>query len=186
LKTKANPTKPASDIDKDIQENPLAPLLERTTKSPSGSQAREKALSHVNGLLLGTLQHMDEQGMPCVQIDSLGKKAVQARSLTPLTAQDLGRQLVLGFENGEADCPIILGLMHETAQAQTQITSRQPLHIEQNGVRTIIEATEELELRCGNAVILLQADGRIQLRGEYITSHASAGQRIRGGSVQIN
>ena len=109
--------------------------------------------------------------------------------MVQLTQQDIGRQLVLGFENGSIDNPIILGLMYqssETSSTEPHIRSTQPLHIEQNGERTVIAATEELELRCGEAVIVLRADGHIQLRGEYITSHASAGQRIRGGSVQIN
>ena len=54
------------------------------------------------------------------------------------------------------------------------------------GHREVIEAAEELELRCGEACIVLTADGRIQLRGTYITSHASATQRIVGGSVHVN
>jgi ketosteroid isomerase-like protein len=52
--------------------------------------------------------------------------------------------------------------------------------------RIVIEAGEELELRCGEAAIILTADGRILQRGTYISSDASATQRIRGGSVQIN
>jgi hypothetical protein len=106
-------------------------------------------------------------------------------ALVALQAQDIGRRIALGFAAGEAHNPLILGLLHE-APGAVQISSPQPVSIEQNGARTVIEASDELELRCGEAIILLQADGRIQLRGTYITSHASAGQRIRGGSVQIN
>jgi len=55
-----------------------------------------------------------------------------------------------------------------------------------DGERVLIEAENEIELRCGEAAIILTKDGRILLRGAYISSHASATQRIRGGSIQIN
>lgn len=54
------------------------------------------------------------------------------------------------------------------------------------GKRIVIEAQQEIELRCGDARILLTRDGIVQIRGTYVTSHASATQRIRGGSVQLN
>jgi hypothetical protein len=60
------------------------------------------------------------------------------------------------------------------------------VRVSQNGQRVVIEAQGELELRCGESVILLSQDGSIQIRGAYLTSHATASQRIRGGSVQIN
>lgn len=166
-------------------ESPLAPLLERAPSAALQTQSSAPASPPINGLLLGVLCEIDPGGTPWVQIAQLGTAPTAARAATQLTADDIGRQVALGFENGAIECPIILGLMHHSVQA-AQITSPQPLHIEQDGERTLIEASQELELRCGEAVILLQADGRIQLRGEYITSHASAGQRIRGGSVQIN
>jgi hypothetical protein len=55
-----------------------------------------------------------------------------------------------------------------------------------DGQRHVVEAAQEIELRCGEAAIVLTADGRIQLRGTYITSHASATQRLVGGSVHVN
>jgi len=50
----------------------------------------------------------------------------------------------------------------------------------------VIDAGKSLEIRCGKAVILLEADGTIKINGTYITSHASATHRILGGSVNIN
>ncbi len=55
-----------------------------------------------------------------------------------------------------------------------------------DGERVVLRAEHEIELRCGEAALILNADGRIQLRGTYITSHASATQRILGGSVNVN
>lgn len=167
-------------------QSPLAPLLARTAQADSSASQAHPPASSLNGLVLGALQDVDATGTPYVHVAQLGLERVAVRTLVPLSVQDIGRQLVLGFENGQAASPIVLGLMHQQERPTPSITSPHPLHIEQDGERTIIEAAQELELRCGEAVILLQADGRIQLRGEYITSHASAGQRILGGSVQIN
>jgi len=33
---------------------------------------------------------------------------------------------------------------------------------------------------------VLEKDGRITIRGSYVTSHASATNRVRGGSVLLN
>ena len=171
-----------------MADSPLARLLACSAETGMLLNTNSRHAS-INGLLLGVLQEFASDGIPQVYLTQFGLVKKSVGSLVQLTQQDIGRQLVLGFENGSIDNPIILGLMYqssETSSTEPYIRSTQPLHIEQNGERTVIAATEELELRCGEAVIVLRADGHIQLRGEYITSHASAGQRIRGGSVQIN
>ncbi|OGF13736.1 MAG: hypothetical protein A2W00_03680 [Candidatus Eisenbacteria bacterium RBG_16_71_46] len=50
----------------------------------------------------------------------------------------------------------------------------------------VIEAGEELTLRCGEASIKIRRDGKIVIRGEHILSRAKGTQRIKGGSVAIN
>ena len=129
-----------------------------------------------------------------VDIPSLGLIAQAAVSLVPLTPDHVGKPAALAFENAQAHRPVVLGLMLQTAApAAAQITASadespasNPVRITHNGKRVVIEAETELELRCGDAVIVLSQDGQIQIRGTYVTSHASASQRIRGGSVQIN
>lgn len=161
------------------QGSALDMLLRRPVANVSDNDSR------AGGIRLGSLQGFDGQGRARVQIDGLARPQTCVGALVRLQTQDIGRRVALGFENGLAHCPIILGLLAETA-ATVQITGAQPVNIERHPERTVIEADGELELRCGEAVILLQADGSIQLRGIHITSHASASQRIRGGSVQIN
>jgi uncharacterized protein (DUF2345 family) len=66
------------------------------------------------------------------------------------------------------------------------VAPRPPAEVRVDGERVVLQAEHEIELRCGEAAIVLSADGRITLRGTYITSHASATQRILGGSVNVN
>lgn len=55
-----------------------------------------------------------------------------------------------------------------------------------DGRRVVIEACEELVLRCGKASIVLCKDGKLLLSGTYVRSQAQGVNRIQGGSVQIN
>ena len=49
-----------------------------------------------------------------------------------------------------------------------------------------LTADERIELRCGKSTIIMEKDGRITIRGTNVTSHASAANRIRGGSIDLN
>ncbi len=72
-------------------------------------------------------------------------------------------------------------------------TSSEPLTQQQppvlrtlSAAQIVIEAGEELELRCGKGTIKIQRDGKIIIRGEHILSAAKGTHRIKGGSVAIN
>ncbi|NMG72722.1 DUF6484 domain-containing protein [Parazoarcus communis] len=134
----------------------------------------------VEGLSLGTLEMLDACGKARVGINCFSLTNIPAATLVALTPKDVGRAVALGFTHGDPQQPVILGFMLDAEPVSRS------LRIDRSGERVMIEAQSELELRCGDAVILLQADGHIHLHGRYITSHAEAGQRIRGGSVQIN
>jgi Domain of unknown function (DUF6484) len=149
---------------------------------------------HADGIAIGVLHSLDGQGTARISLAALlGNATVHARSLVPLTAAHVGAQLAVGFEGGDTQRPIILGLMLAQAAApEAALTltkdnaATQPLEAVVDGQRVVLRAEYEIELRCGEAAIVLSADGHIQLRGTYITSHASATQRILGGSVNVN
>jgi hypothetical protein len=90
--------------------------------------------------------------------------------------------VALGFEAGEPYRPIILGFMMGPS---TQATEK-PIEARLDQKRVVLTAEQEIELRCGEAAIILNADGRVTIRGTYVTSQASATQRILGGSVNLN
>ena len=48
------------------------------------------------------------------------------------------------------------------------------------------EAERAIELRCGKASLRLSSDGRIELRGTTVVSHATGLNRIRGASIKLN
>ncbi len=131
------------------------------------------------GIAVGRLDAVAVDGTPRVAIDVWGLTGLQARSVVPVEAGHLGQAVALGFENADPRRPIILGFM---------IAPQPPARPEAcvDGQRVVLAAEQEIELRCGEAAIILTADGQIQLRGNYITSYATATQRILGGSVNLN
>jgi hypothetical protein len=147
------------------------------------------APAKVDGILIGTLCDVGADGSLWVSLPALGQQRLSAVALVALTPESAGRSVAVGFESGNPRRPIVLGLMHgatAASDAAQQQTTRAPLQAVADGECVVIEAEREIELRCGEASIVLTADGRIHLRGEYITSQASATQRILGGSVNMN
>jgi uncharacterized protein (DUF2345 family) len=55
-----------------------------------------------------------------------------------------------------------------------------------DGESVVIEAREQVVLRCGRASITLTKAGKILIQGEYVSSRSAGVNRIKGGSVQIN
>jgi hypothetical protein len=92
----------------------------------------------------------------------------------------IGAEIALLFERGDVSRPLIVGPIIDPTQgtARPQVIS--------DGKKVQIGGTERIELRCGKATIIMDKDGHITIRGTYLTSHASASNRIRGASVNLN
>jgi uncharacterized protein (DUF2345 family) len=52
--------------------------------------------------------------------------------------------------------------------------------------RLVVTAKRQLVLRCGEASITLTRDGKVLVRGRYVSNRSTGVMRIKGGSVQIN
>ena len=50
----------------------------------------------------------------------------------------------------------------------------------------VVEATESLSLKCGEASVDLRADGKVMVKGDDVLIRAKGTQRIRAGNVAIN
>lgn len=169
--SKTPETLAACAVEADIDE-----LLQRPRTLASSLPARAE------GICVGVLESVSPSGEARVAVPDFGLRGLLARSLCDLSETEVGHQVALGFEGSDPLRPIVLGLMFRPhAHALTP-----PRVLKVDGQDVILSAQGSLELRCGEAVIRMEADGRIELRGTYVTSQASATQRIRGGSVQIN
>jgi hypothetical protein len=131
----------------------------------------------IDGVVIGTLAGFSE-GVPLVAFPgSAVAEPVPARSLVPLGSDPPGTELALMCEDGDPSRPLVLGRL---------VGPQPPWELLRDGERVRVVAGERIELRCGKASIIMEKDGRITIRGSYLTSHASAANRIRGGSVNLN
>lgn len=137
----------------------------------------------IQGVLVGLLHDFDATGQPRIVIPGRIEQPRVARSLCSLSPGQEGRQCALLFENGDPAQPLIMGLLHEpviTVHAAGAVTAMQ----EAESFR--VEAERAIELRCGKASLRLSSDGRIELRGTTVVSHATGLNRIRGASIKLN
>lgn len=139
----------------------------------------------IDGVVIGLLLGFD-QGAPLVVFPGNREEvALQARSLTELSSDMIGSEVALLFENANPLKPLIVGRIVDPAKQQTN-NRRSDSHVVRDGETVKISSSERLELRCGKSVIIMEKDGHLTIRGTYLVSHASASNRIRGGSVNLN
>lgn len=139
-----------------------------------------KLASRTEGVSIGLFLGFDGDAPLVVFASNPRETAIKARSLVQLTAKDAGSEVALLFEDGTPERPLIIGKIVEHAPATDTP------EVIRDGETVKVTAQDRLELRCGKAVILMEKDGHITIRGTYLVSHASAANRIRGGSVNLN
>jgi hypothetical protein len=96
------------------------------------------------------------------------------------TAVATRQPVVLLFENGHPALPIVIGhvqpdpnaallgqLLHKGAAAPAPAAAPK-LEARLDGKRVVVEAKDEVVLKCGEASVTLKRDGKLILRGAYI------------------
>lgn len=103
-----------------------------------------------------------------------------------------GRDVLVVFQDGDRSKPIIVGLMEEPLESLVKMnaaateTPERKRELRIDGKRVVIEADDEIELKCGQGSITIRKDGKIVVKGTNVLSHATGPNRIRGGSVSLN
>jgi hypothetical protein len=137
----------------------------------------EEAFAPVGGRLsLATFTGICE-GRWMVQLSS-ADTSVAALSIVPLHPGDTGATVVVGYEEGDATRPIIVGRLQQAPGRQT--------HLRADGERVVIQGEREIELRCGDASIVLTRAGKVLIRGRYLLSRSRGANKIKGAYVDIN
>lgn len=148
-----------------------------------GERAGEPAAGPLVGWLVGW---SSEEG-PWVDFPGNASGPVLARATVAIDASAAAdairsrRGVVLLFERNQHDLPLIVGLLVEpepppVSGAETVV----------DGERVELRADKEIELRCGQASIILRKNGRVVIRGTHVETRSKGVNRIKGGSVQIN
>ncbi|MGE0646143.1 MAG: DUF6484 domain-containing protein [Nitrospira sp.] len=177
----------AQEPNKDVIE-----LLLATNMAPD-PVAEGVAFPCITSLVMGVLVKIDTHGQGMVAFDTQSVDSpVVARTIVPVTDRDIGRQVCLMFEQGNSAKPVILGFLQLGADRASQdvgtktLTQSHQLEAKVDGERIVLEGHKEIVLKCGKASITLTQDGRVLIRGTYLSSRSSGPNLIKGGSVQLN
>jgi len=159
----------------------------------SGRDLNERQLAQAAGVALwpaavtGELVAIGEDGCTPLVVypGQPGTAAVAARTAVDLHAPHIGQPVVLVFEGGDPQRPIVLGVLRPT---QGWPLAPQPAQVEvdADGQRMVVSAAQQLVLRCGKASITLTRAGKVLVQGSYLSSRSTGVVRIKGGSVQLN
>jgi hypothetical protein len=158
-----------------------APARDRAAAARGGLPA--------GGLIVGSVARCDAAGV-WVQLPG-GAGPVLARAMLPAGALPVrlaprpGQEVVLMLEPGAARPPVLLGLLQPLGAEPGAPAAAESVRAQIDG-RLELDARDEIVLRCGEATIVLRANGRVVVRGATVETRARGVNRIKGGSVSIN
>ena len=161
----------------------LSPLL-RGDVLPLREPAAGGAM---HGVVIGELLALADDGAtPLVRYPGqVGTSAVRARTSVDLHGPHIGASVVLMFEHGDPDRPVVLGVLRGQPGWPLDDKPAQ-VDVDADGQRMTVSAREQLVLRCGKASITLTKAGKVLVEGSYVLSRSTGVNRIKGGSVQLN
>ena len=137
--------------------------------------------------VVGRLQGFDLAERPVVGALACRPGGVfPARATVALRRAMVGREVLVVFENGEIDKPIIVGVIEPHALQETPAPTTTGVKVQADGERHLIEAEREIVLRCGDASITLTRAGKVIIRGNYILSRSTGYNKIKGAAIDIN
>jgi len=81
---------------------------------------------------------------------------------------------------------VLIGRLRERVTAAARDAAPGHLEVEVDGETIRLTAEHEIELRCGNASILLRRSGRVILKGTHVVTSSTGPLKLKGATVDIN
>jgi hypothetical protein len=146
------------------------------------TRSNEHRRKRAEGVVIGFLIALEQAGAVHVDFPGAPADCLAARTIVPLSSEQVGREVVLMFEEGDPRRPVIMGVLQPTQSPGSTTTLRTKV----DGETIVFSAEKEITLKCGQASLTLTHEGKILLRGNYIVSRSSGVNRILGGSIELN
>ena len=168
-------------------------------KSSNANTSQLPMLQRSDGMLVGKIVNIDEQGQIWVDFPDNPNGASLARITHAIQEQIsrgmnlLNEDVVIYFEKGHTDMPVVLDRLllkvekqprPAPQQVELQVTNPEDATID--GKKVHFAAEEQMVLRCGRASITLTRAGKVIIRGAYLSTRSSGAHVIKGSSVKIN
>lgn len=133
------------------------------------------------GVAQATFAGFSETGRFLVRLAD-GRAPVPALSTVGLAPVDAGCRVVVGFEGSDPARPVIVGRLQAVpAELPAALT-----HCTVDGERVSIQAQRQIELRCGEASIVLTRAGKVLIKGNFVLTRSRGANKIKGAYVDIN
>jgi hypothetical protein len=167
-----------------VSDEPVETAREVNPSALSSDARAAVTVSH--GAATGRLVGFDGEARPLITgIDELSDDVVPALTTVALTASHIGSTVVLLFDRGRLNRPIVIGIVRDSLQRdQADLLGETVCDVDET--RLVLSAKREVVLRCGDASITLTQAGKVIIRGNYIVSRSSGYNKIKGAAVDIN
>ena len=81
---------------------------------------------------------------------------------------------------------ILIGLVRERVSASARDAAPGQLELKMDGETLRLTGQHEIELKCGNASLILRQSGRIILKGTHVVTTSTGPVKIKGASIDLN
>jgi hypothetical protein len=139
----------------------------------------------LSAVSIGRIVEITAEGRVLVDFpENRARRPIEARFVSlgafPIDVASLaGASVLMVFEDANPFRPIILGPLFDRISSFPKTPSQSPNN-------AMVEAQEEILLRCGESSLSMKKDGKIVLKGRTIVSRASRTNKMRGALVAIN
>jgi hypothetical protein len=130
------------------------------------------------GVAMAIFTGFDDEGKFKISLSG-GQEPVRALSTVGLSMGDIGSVVVIAFDKDSVQGPIIIGRLKESSLGAV---SNSKLDSE----RVVLKAEREIELRCGDASIVLTRAGKVLIKGNFVLTRSRGANKIKGAYVDIN
>ncbi|CAM2008035.1 DUF6484 domain-containing protein [Acanthopleuribacter pedis] len=156
-----------------------APAEETTATKTLLDQVDLVGAPKLQGIVLGFLSRIEDNGTPVITIPNIdGEFAAQAT--VTLDTGMVGRQVALMFVQGMIERPVVLGVIQNPEPVQKN------MEVVKDGRKILLEAADEIELKCGKASLKMTREGKVIVKGTHLVSRSSGANKIKGASVLLN
>ena len=143
-----------------------------------GPDPRRHQIVTKEGVTVATFTGFDDRAKFQVLLPG-ARQSATALSTVALAMGDIGSQVVVAFDNGNQSFPIIIGRVYES-----NLGARPSAKLD--GERVVFKAEREIELRCGDASIVLTRAGKVLIKGNFVLTRSRGANKIKGAYVDIN
>ncbi len=101
-------------------------------------------------------------------------------------AARLAQRAVVLATDDESERWVLIGLVRDRVVAHARDARRGELEVTVDGETLALTAERRIELRCGEASLVLEADGKVVLSGNYVVSRSRGPNKIKGATIALN